>query len=246
MIFQFLFIFCRSETWSQWLICPHLMSQYGGVENAVSRSVSFLVSVSRSLVTKCPRASTYPWGPQRDWEKIQWVLRYENYQIYQIFFVRKQLFEWRCNIFAKRFVRFIPFFVFRFLVKVTKKENISCPIGWDWEKFNRFWGMKTIIFMKYTSSKKFCLNENVTLLLSYFFWKGLWIFLDYNQSDHRYGSTGCWVFMRGVQNEKDGCLRINMCTQRKSLNFEYWCSGELSKIGHYFSNKVVFKNWSCQ
>ena len=87
--------------------------------------------------------------------------------------------------------------------------------------------------------KIFCLNENVTLLLSYFFWKGLWIFLDYNQSDHRYGSTGCWVFMRGVQNEKDGCLRINMCTQRKSLNFEYWCSGELSKIGHYFSNKVI-------
>ena len=29
--------------------------------------------------------------------------------------------------------------------------------------------------------------------------------------------------------------------QRKSLNFENWCSGELSKIGHHFSNKVILK-----
>ena len=25
------------------------------------------------------------------------------------------------------------------------------------------------------------------------------------------------------------------------MNFENWCSGELSKIGHHFSNKVILK-----
>ena len=28
-------------------------------------------------------------------------------------------------------------------------------------------------------------------------------------------------------------------TQRKLLNFENWCSGELSKIGHYYTDKVI-------
>ena len=31
----------------------------------------------------------------------------------------------------------------------------------------------------------------------------------------------------------------NQHTQRKSLNFEFWINGELSKIGHHFSNKVI-------
>ena len=35
-----------------------------------------------------------------------------------------------------------------------------------------------------------------------------------------YGNTGCGVFKRRVQNQKDFCLRINISTQRKSLNFE--------------------------
>jgi hypothetical protein len=34
-------------------------------------------------------------------------------------------------------------------------------------------------------------------------------------------------------------LPKNKHTQGKLLNFEYWCSGELSKIGHHFSNKVI-------
>ena len=25
------------------------------------------------------------------------------------------------------------------------------------------------------------------------------------------------------------------------MNFENWCNGELSKIGHHFSNKVILK-----
>ena len=34
-------------------------------------------------------------------------------------------------------------------------------------------------------------------------------------------------------------LPKNQHTQRKLLNFQNWCSGELSKIGHHFSNKVI-------
>ena len=33
--------------------------------------------------------------------------------------------------------------------------------------------------------KKKCLNDDVTFLRSYYFWKGLWIFLDDYQSDDR-------------------------------------------------------------
>ena len=36
-------------------------------------------------------------------------------------------------------------------------------------------------------------------------------------------------------------LPINQHTQKKLLNFENWCNGELSKIGHHFSNKVIEK-----
>ena len=34
-------------------------------------------------------------------------------------------------------------------------------------------------------------------------------------------------------------LHKNQHTQRKLLNFEFWINGELSKIGHHFSNKVI-------
>ena len=34
-------------------------------------------------------------------------------------------------------------------------------------------------------------------------------------------------------------LPKNQHSQRKSLNFENWCSGELSKIGYHFSNKLI-------
>ena len=33
----------------------------------------------------------------------------------------------------------------------------------------------------------------------------------------------------------------NQHAQRKLLNFKNWCNGELSKIGHYFSNKAIEK-----
>ena len=36
-------------------------------------------------------------------------------------------------------------------------------------------------------------------------------------------------------------LHKNQHTQRKLLNFEFWIDGELSKIGHHFSNKKIIK-----
>ena len=33
------------------------------------------------------------------------------------------------------------------------------------------------------------------------------------------------------------CLPKNQHTQSKSLNFENWCSGKLSKIGHHFKKQ---------
>ena len=34
-------------------------------------------------------------------------------------------------------------------------------------------------------------------------------------------------------------LHKNQHTQRKLLNFGFWINGELSNIGHQFSNKVI-------
>jgi hypothetical protein len=53
-----------------------------------------------------------------------------------------------------------------------------------------------------------------------------------------YGSTDCGVFKRGGT-KLERCLHKNQHNERKSLNFEIWIHGELSKIGHHFSNKVV-------
>ena len=40
-----------------------------------------------------------------------------------------------------------------------------------------------------------------------------------------YGNRGCRVFKGGIQNWNGFCLKI----QRKLLNFENWCNGEVSK-----------------
>ena len=44
---------------------------------------------------------------------------------------------------------------------------------------------------------------------------------------------------RGTKLER--ILHKNQRTQRKLLNFENWCNGKLSKIGHHFTIKVIFK-----
>ena len=51
-----------------------------------------------------------------------------------------------------------------------------------------------------------------------------------------YGISGCGVFKTGIQNQKGFWLKTN-CIQMKLPNFENWSNGELSKIGHHFSNK---------
>ena len=51
-----------------------------------------------------------------------------------------------------------------------------------------------------------------------------------------------WVveFSRG-DTKLERFLPKHQHTQRKFMNFENWCNGELSKIGHHFSNKGIEK-----
>ena len=47
-----------------------------------------------------------------------------------------------------------------------------------------------------------------------------------------------WSFKSG-NTKLERFLPKNQHTQRKLLNFENWCNGEVSKIGHHISNKVI-------
>ena len=47
-----------------------------------------------------------------------------------------------------------------------------------------------------------------------------------------------WSFQAG-DTKFESFLLKNQHTQRKLLKFEFWITGELSKIGHHFSNKVI-------
>ena len=53
-----------------------------------------------------------------------------------------------------------------------------------------------------------------------------------------YGNMGYGVFKQGGT-KLERFLHENQQTQRKLLNFEFWINGELSKIGHNFSNKKI-------
>ena len=46
---------------------------------------------------------------------------------------------------------------------------------------------------------------------------------------------------QGYRIRSERFLHKNQHTQRKLLNFENWCCGKLSKIGHHFSNRVVLQ-----
>ena len=46
---------------------------------------------------------------------------------------------------------------------------------------------------------------------------------------------GLWSFQAGGT-KLERFLHKNQHTQWKLLNFEFWINGELSKIGHHFSN----------
>jgi hypothetical protein len=52
---------------------------------------------------------------------------------------------------------------------------------------------------------------------------------------------GLWSFQTGGK-KLERFLPRNQHIKRKLLNFEFWISGELSKIGHQFSNKKNLKN----
>ena len=55
-----------------------------------------------------------------------------------------------------------------------------------------------------------------------------------------YGNTGCGVFNFQAGGTKlERFLNKNQHAQRKLLNLEFWINGELSKIGHHLSNKVI-------
>jgi hypothetical protein len=51
---------------------------------------------------------------------------------------------------------------------------------------------------------------------------------------------GLWSFQT-EDTKLERVLPKNQHTQRKLLNFEFWINGELSKIGHHFSNKEFQK-----
>ena len=58
-------------------------------------------------------------------------------------------------------------------------------------------------------------------------------------------SSVLWQY--GLSSFQAGCTKLerflhkNQHIQRKLLNFEFWINGELSKIGHHFSNKEFQK-----
>ena len=55
-----------------------------------------------------------------------------------------------------------------------------------------------------------------------------------------YGNTGCHFSSGGVAKQERFLARYKH-TKMKLLNFENWCSGELLKIRHHYSNKVIKK-----
>ena len=56
--------------------------------------------------------------------------------------------------------------------------------------------------------------------------------------DLRLWQYGLWSFQKGGT-KLERFFQKNQHTQRKLLNFEFWINGELSKIGHHFSNKLI-------
>ena len=52
---------------------------------------------------------------------------------------------------------------------------------------------------------------------------------------------GLWCFRAGGMKSKRFLHKIQH-TQGKLLNFKFWINGELSKMGHHFSNKAILRN----
>ena len=63
------------------------------------------------------------------------------------------------------------------------------------------------------------------------------LLLDFNLRP-RLWQYRLWSFQTGGT-KLERFLHKNQHTQRKLLKFEFWINGELSKIEHYFGNKVI-------
>ena len=51
-------------------------------------------------------------------------------------------------------------------------------------------------------------------------------------------------FLSGRKEKFKIFLSKNKHTQGKFLNFENWCSGKLSKVGHHFDNTQCYQKFS--
>ena len=49
---------------------------------------------------------------------------------------------------------------------------------------------------------------------------------------------GLWIIQAGGAN-LERFLHKNQQTQKKLLKIEFWVNGDMSKIGHHFSNRVI-------
>ena len=54
------------------------------------------------------------------------------------------------------------------------------------------------------------------------------------------GITGYGVLRPEIKNQKDFCIKINICTQRKLLNFENWTHGEPQQLAKIRVFKVDY------
>ena len=66
----------------------------------------------------------------------------------------------------------------------------------------------------------------------------IFILLKIMVPDLKVWQYGLWSFHAGGT-KLERFLHKNQHTQKTLLNFEFWINGELSKIGHYFSDKVI-------
>ena len=76
-------------------------------------------------------------------------------------------------------------------------------------------------------------------------WVTQWIGIIFEGESFQSYIFLCWLWHYGLWSFQAGGTKLerflhkNQPTQRKLLNFEFWINGELSKIGHHFSNKVI-------
>ena len=83
-------------------------------------------------------------------------------------------------------------------------------------------------------------DQEVEEVKNYYFHNDTGNFIIFSLDECSLGlwKYGLWRFSEGGT-KLERFLHKNQHTERKLLNFEFWINGELSKIGHHFSNKVI-------